>query len=108
MKTVFLVFVFVHALIHLLGFLKGWGISEIKELTLPISKTWGMIWFTAFLLFIVFNILFSVKNEFTWVAGLIAIFVSQILFFVFWKDARFGTIPNLIILIFSLFLFGEY
>ncbi|MDK2910056.1 MAG: hypothetical protein PWR20_1623 [Bacteroidales bacterium] len=108
MKTVLLVVVFVHGLIHLLGFLKGWGISEIKELTLPISKTWGLLWLTALLLFLAFGILYFVENEYAWVIGLLAVVVSQVLIIAFWKDARFGTIPNIVILCISIFLYGQH
>lgn len=44
MRTVFLIIVFLHGLIHLPGFVKAFGFHEVKELTLPISKPSGIVW----------------------------------------------------------------
>ncbi len=106
MKIVFLIIVFIHGLIHLLGFVKGYGLKEVKELTLPISKPMGLVWLTATALFLMYGILYSANSEYAWLIGLISVLMSQILIITFWKDARFGTIPNIVILIVSIISFG--
>jgi Family of unknown function (DUF6544) len=106
MKIVFLIIVFFHGLIHLLGFIKGFGLKEVKELTLPISKPMGLVWLTATALFLSYGILYNVNLEYAWLIGLISVLMSQILIIIFWKDARFGTILNIIILIVTLISFG--
>jgi hypothetical protein len=47
MKIFFFLLILFHALIHLLGFLKGFQILELKEFTLSISKSMGLIWLGA-------------------------------------------------------------
>ncbi len=108
MKYIFVIIVFIHALIHLLGFVKGFGLMEVKELTLPITKPMGVVWLTAMLLFLTYGILESVHSKYAWVFGFIAITVSQILIILFWKDAKFGTLPNILILLASLISYGQF
>jgi hypothetical protein len=55
MKIAFLIIVLLHGLIHLLGFVKGFELKEVKELTLPISKTLGIVWLTATILFLTYG-----------------------------------------------------
>lgn len=108
MRTIFLIIVLLHGLVHLLGFVKAFGFKEIKELTLPISKPEGTVWVIAAVLFLIYGILYFINNKQAWLLGIIAVIVSQTLIFFFWKDARFGTIPNLIILIVALVSLGSY
>lgn len=99
MKIAFILFVMIHGLIHLMGFVKAFGLSELKELTLPISRPWGIVWLISFVLFVLVAVLFALQYNHWWILGIIAVLVSQVLVFYFWKDARFGTIANLTILI---------
>ncbi|MFD0837396.1 DUF6544 family protein [Mariniflexile aquimaris] len=108
MRTIFLVIVLLHGLIHLLGFIKAFNFQEIKELTLPVSKLEGTFWIIGAILFLIYGILYFINNKQAWLIAIIAVIVSQILIFYFWKDARFGTIPNLIILIVALVGLGSY
>ena len=107
MKIVFILFVLVHGLIHLMGFVKAFGLSDVKELTLSISRQWGTVWLISFVLFALVATLFALSYNYWWVLGIIAVLVSQILVFYFWKDARFGTIANMIILIVMIIQFGK-
>jgi hypothetical protein len=97
MRAFFLVVVALHALIHILGFVKAFGIREIKELTLPISKPLGAIWLLAAALLLVYGVLYQLHSKPAWIIGLVGVIISQILFFYFWKDAKAGTLPNLLI-----------
>lgn len=108
MKWIFFVVVFLHGLIHLLGFIKGFEIKEVKELTLPISKPMGILWLSATVLFVLYAILFITNSKYVWLVGMVAVVVSQILIILFWKDARFGTLPNIVILFASMVSFGSY
>lgn len=108
MRVLFLIIVLIHGLIHLLGFVKAFGFKEVKELTIPISKPAGMVWLIATLLFLIYGLLYYINFKQAWLVGLIAVIISQILIFYFWKDAKFGTILNLIILIVSLVSLGSY
>ncbi|MDP3442555.1 MAG: hypothetical protein Q8T08_06790 [Ignavibacteria bacterium] len=108
MRIAFLIIVILHGLIHLFGFVKGFGFKEVEELTLPISKPLGIFWLTATVLFIIYGILNFANNKYAWFFGLFAVVISQILIVIFWKDAKFGTIPNLIVLIVSLVSLGSF
>lgn len=108
MRIFFLIIVLFHGLIHFLGFLKGLGLKEVKELTLPISKPMAFIWLTAALLFLSYGILNLLHSRYSWAVGLVAVVISQILVILFWKDAKFATIPNFVILLVSLTSLGHY
>ncbi len=108
MKYVFIIIILIHGLIHLLGFVKGFGFKEVKELTLPISRPAGIIWLSTTILFLAYGISFIVNSKYSWLLGFLAVVISQILIILFWKDAKFGTIPNIIILLVSVISFGYY
>lgn len=107
MKVIFLILVLLHGLIHVLGFVKAFEFKEIKELTLPISKPIGIVWLITTILFLIYGILHYINSNQIWFIGLIAIIVSQVLVIYFWKDAKFGTIPNLVILLVALMNLGS-
>lgn len=106
MRTALTILIGIHGIIHLFGFLKSFGISEFNAISKPISKPFGIIWLMAFLLFITSAILFLSQYDFWWVIGILAVFVSQFLIIIYWKDAKFGTILNLIILTLILMAFS--
>ncbi|MGJ5641067.1 DUF6544 family protein [Formosa sp. S-31] len=108
MKIVFLSLVLFHALIHVMGFVKGFRFAELKGLTLPVSKPIGVLWLLSAVLFLIFSVLYATKGNYTWLLGLIAVFMSQVLISFFWKDAKFGTLPNIIIFIVSLMGLGAF
>ncbi|MFD1163926.1 DUF6544 family protein [Hwangdonia seohaensis] len=98
----------IHALIHLMGFAKAFQLANINQLTQSISKPIGMLWFFTALLFVLSAVLFFMKKEWWFVVALVALIISQILIILLWKDAKYGTIPNIIILIVSISAFGNY
>lgn len=106
MKTAFLILLTLHGFIHLLGFVKAFGLSEVKGLTQSISKAFGVIWLLAFIFFGITAFMFAFNNSFWWLVGSIALFSSQILIIFFWKDAKFGSIANAIVLIAVIIGFG--
>lgn len=99
MRIAFLILVGLHGLIHLMGFVKAFHLAEVKQLTQSISSSFGILWLLSSVLFIVAGLLFIFKNDYWSILGFIAILLSQTLIFYFWKDARFGTFANLIILL---------
>ena len=107
MKAGFLIIVLLHGLIHLAGFAKAFGFWEIKNLTLPISKPLGLVWLAATLLFLIYGILYFLNYNYTWRLGLVALILSQGLIIYFWTDAKFGSLPNFIILLAILVSYGN-
>jgi hypothetical protein len=108
LKTILLVVSLFHALIHLLGFFKAFNIAPVNQLTLPISKASGTLWLLSSLLFICSTILYGFKIDWWWMIGFTAIITSQILIFIFWQDAKFGSIINIMVLVASVLAFGEW
>jgi len=85
-------------LIHLMGFVKAFELAEISELTLTISRTWGLFWLAAALTLVTAGVLWLMEIDTWWIVAITGVILSQILVFVYWQDARFGTIPNVIII----------
>ena len=100
MLKIFLpILLFIHGMIHILGFLKAFQFAEINQLTQNISKPIGIFWLIALLLFLVTAIQLISNNGLWWITGLAAVILSQVLIILFWQDAKFGTIANIIILL---------
>lgn len=108
MRTTFLIILGLHGIIHLLGFVKGFGIIEVKALSLPISKPMGLLWLTSAALLLGYATLHFMSYKYDWLVGFVAVLLSQLLVLLFWTDAKFGTLPNLLILAVSLISFGTY
>lgn len=108
MRILFLIIILLHALIHILGFVKGFGFREIKELTMPISKPMGLLWLIAAILLVIYGILYFRDEKYAWLIGFAAVAVSQVLIVIFWQDARFGTLPNIAVLLVSIMAYGHF
>ena len=106
MRTFFFTLILLHGIIHLFGFIKAFEIAEISELTLPINRGWGLLWFLTALTLILSGGLWMLNVSAWWIPAIIGVILSQILVLIFWQDARFASIPNLVILtvIFSSFV----
>ena len=108
MKFIFGFILLLHALIHLMGFVKALQFADITSLTQSISKPIGMLWLFATLLLLLSLILFLLKKEWWFVIAFLAVIISQILIILFWKDAKFGTIANVIVFLVSISAYGSY
>lgn len=97
MRIALIIGIGIHGLIHLLGFFKAFGLSEISPISQPISKTHGLIWLLTSLLFVSTSILILIRDEYWWLSGFLALIISQILIIIYWSDAKFGTLANVII-----------
>lgn len=98
MRILFAALLVIHGLIHLLGFVKAMRPQYISRLSRNISKPEGGVWLLAFILLMSGCILFLQRNE-LWPSVVIGgVILSQVLISINWKDARFGTFPNLILM----------
>ncbi len=98
MRTFLIVLIFIHGLIHLLGFIKAFKFAELNQLTKNISKSVGILWLLVTMLFIIAATLYYLNVESWWLFCSIAIVLSQICIILSWKDAMFGTVANIILL----------
>jgi hypothetical protein len=106
-KTIFIFITLIHGLIHFMGFSKAFGYGNITQLTKEISKPTGLVWFVTAIFFLICIALYLLKKD-SWVYfALIAVVLSQILIINNWQDAKFGTIANVIILIFIVIGFSQ-
>ncbi len=102
MKTAISILAGIHGLIHFMGFAKAFGMYEFNEITQPISKPLGIVWLMAGMMFIAMIFTWNQKWDYWWIMAWLGIFLSQALIIYFWKDARFGTLFNAMILAASL------
>lgn len=108
MKVIFLAIVCLHALIHLLGFIKAFNIREIKELTKPVSRLVGVFWLLAAIILLVFVVMYWKSAALAWLAGFIGALLSQVLVIGYWRDTKFGTLLNIPVMCVSWVLLGGY
>ena len=105
MKHVFAFVILVHGLIHVMGFLKEWKLSTISQLSgvISLSKNAALVagagWLVACLLFLITLVSYYPGKGWWWMPAVAAITVSQLLIIIYWKDAKWGTIANVIIFI---------
>lgn len=97
MKYIIFFIVILHGLIHVLGFLKSLGYA-IPQLP-AISKLTGIVWLMASFAMVATAFLYITDNDMWLLTGTIAILVSQVLIVTSWQEAKYGTLPNIIILI---------
>ena len=107
-KYLFAVILLVHGLIHFMGFAKAYNYGKITQLTKYISKPAGLLWLITAVLFIVAVLLFLLKKESWPYIVIIAAVISQSLIITVWKDAKFGTILNIIILFVAIASYATY
>lgn len=108
LKIIFTIIIAIHGLIHLMGFFKAYDFAALIQLTQSISKSIGILWLTTTILFAVTIFLFVANKELWWVVGFLAVILSQIVIILSWSDAKFGTIPNIIILVVIIASVGMY
>ena len=106
-RTVFIVVLVLHGLIHLMGFTKAYGYAELPSLTQPISRSLGTLWFLAALLLLASAGAVSFWPRWWWVLGVFALLVSQVVMATSWRDAKFGTLANLMLLVGVLYGFAS-
>jgi len=82
-----------------MGFAKAFGYGNITQLG-EVSKPMGSLWLITAFLFITVAILLLFKKDAWIIMGMIAAILSQILIVSAWKDARFGTVANIMLVVF--------
>ena len=99
MKTAFTILLVVHALIHALGFVKAFGLAQLPQLTLPISRPLGVLWLGAGMAMLGAAVALHAWPRGFWIVGALAVVASQTVIVCAWRDARFGTAANALVLL---------
>lgn len=106
----------IHGLIHLLGCVKEFRLARVEQLsgktTIPLSadaaRVVGVLWLFTCLLFITTTVGFLLRKDWWWMMAIVAVLLSQGLIMVYWSDAKFGTIANLIVLVAIIFAYANW
>jgi len=99
MRIFFTILLAAHGLIHLMGFAKGFGLATLSQLKVPVSRGTGLLWLAAAVLYTATGFLFGLSSDSWWVPCIPALVLSQALIVLSWRDAKFGTAANLIVLV---------
>ena len=103
MNTIFLSVVFIHAVIHGLAFSTSLLPAQDRQTIMPVSKIAGLMWLGAAVLFVLTASLYIYDIPSWQMFAIGAIALSQFVLLLSWDKAKFGTIPNIIILAAVLF-----
>lgn len=95
----------IHGLIHLLGVAKGFGWTEVAQLSEPIGKGMAFAWLAAGVVVTTTGVLFASRMTWWWIVGIVAVVLSQAVIITSWSDAKAGTVANVILLVAVVFGF---
>ena len=95
-----------HGLIHLIGSPAAWG-GAIAGLAadplIPLAgatlRLAGVAWLLAAVLLVVAALGLALRRGWWRAVALAGVIVSQVLIVLWWRDARVGTLPNLVIVV---------
>jgi hypothetical protein len=99
MRYALVAIIVLHGLIHLMGFAKAFGYAELPELKLAISRPVGLLWLLGAVAVTTAGVFVLLKVDTWWWVGAPAVALSELLIVLSWRDAKFGTLANLIILV---------
>ncbi len=106
MKTAISILVFLHGAIHLFGYIKAFQFAKVEQLNIPISKPLGVLWLLAFVLFFVAGVMYLLNSSQWPVVAILSVVISTVLILFSWNDAKFGILPNVIILLVAITAFA--
>nr|WP_294907265.1 hypothetical protein [uncultured Lacibacter sp.] len=98
MKYILSLLLLTHGLIHLMGFANAFALGNVPAITKQISKPTGVIWLLTTILFLAALVFYLLHKNYWNIIALAAVLLSQTLIFVYWTDAKMGTIANVMIL----------
>lgn len=99
MRWIFLFVVAVHGAVHGIGFAKAFGLADLQQLTQPISRPMGLLWLLAGLSTLASLVALFVWPSGWWMIGAAAVLLSQLAIVSAWRDAKLGTLGNLVLLV---------
>jgi hypothetical protein len=104
-RAAFATLMFAHGLIHGLGFLKAFGLAELEQLSQPLSKSVGVLWLLAGLAVEGSALAVYVAPRSYWLSCAMAVLLSQGLIVASWRDAKMGTLANVVLLLAAVYGF---
>lgn len=107
MRNFVVIFLLIHAFIHLIGFIKGLNLAEVESIKTFISKKQALIWLSCAVLFSLSSILYLLEHKGIIIVLPLAIIISMTLIFSTWIDSKFGLIPNLIFIVLIISIYSS-
>jgi len=107
-KIIFTIIIILHGLIHILGFAKAFNLAKLEQLSIAISRPVGALWLLSVALFALTAFLFATNKSWWWMMALATVVLSQMLIILSWSDAKFGTLPNIIIVVVAAVSIGAF
>jgi len=108
LKYLLIFLIVVHGMIHAMGCVKAFNPSKVPQLIQSISMPVGILWLVVAILFLTTALLLILNKDWWWALGIVSIILSQAVIISSWTDAKFGTIPNLIIMVVIILSMGSY
>jgi hypothetical protein len=99
MRIALAILLTIHAVIHLMGFLRAFGFADFHQLTISISKPLGVAWLVAMIALLGAAAAVLAAPRWFWLVGALGILISQLAIVSSWGDAKFGTLLNLVALV---------
>lgn len=100
--------VLIHGLIHLIGFGEAFNMLQTPQFTRHVTRVAGILWLAATFFFMASLILILIQNKNWWIVLLVSSIFSQTLVLVYWHDAKYGTIPNIILIVVAVAAYGNW
>jgi hypothetical protein len=101
-------------MIHLMGFAREWNLGpegRFSEKTIHLSENAsrfvGVVWLITCMLLLVSTFGYYSRKDWFWVSGITGVIISQTLIILYWPDAKWGTIVNVIFLVVIIFAVGR-
>ena len=88
-----------HGAVHLIGFAKAFHLVPPVKDDAEISRPLGVLWLVAAVAYIAAAIMLFVWPAAWWAPGLLGLVASQAAIASDWRDARYGTVVNVIIMV---------
>lgn len=108
MNVVFSLVLFIHAIIHVIGFSKAFELREFDAISKTISREQGIAWACCTILFVA-AASGNMLNKRWWpYAALFAVVISQVLLIINWSNAGWGTILNILIAVVALIYAADF
>lgn len=108
MQYIFAFLIFIHGVIHILGFVKAYQLAPVNQLRSEITKSSGAVWLFVAVGFVILSILYISKFDLWFALAFLFILISQILITSTWQDAKFGTVANIIVLLIAIVGYGQW
>jgi hypothetical protein len=116
LRILFSLIIIIHGLIHLLGFVKEFNLASVDQLTGKTlftfsgstAKVIGFLWLVACAQFLTSSIIYLLKKDWWRIVASLSFILSQSLIILYWQDAKYGTIANIILLLVIIPSYGTW